>query len=147
MRQDRLDLLADFLRDEVPEDHFDLGTWRYGCENEKALLLHQCGAVACAVGWACTMPRFKEAGLHTNWTGSPVYGGYLGWNAVQAFFGLEQREAYALFSTDNYGEGASPLDVAQRIQLFLKNPDEALDGAEVMYLLNTRDSGVEENSP
>lgn len=53
MNTQRLKTLADFLLT-VPEKQFDIEIWHR--ENE-------CGTVACAAGWACTIPEFNAAGL------------------------------------------------------------------------------------
>lgn len=62
---------------------------------------HECGALACAVGWASLYPPFNELGLNSHTTVAPVFSGQpgtpFGWYAVTDFFGLDLEEAYGLF--------------------------------------------------
>lgn len=68
-----LKILADFLdSDAVAPEKFNLGTWideDIEAETFPELELKlkdseiDCGYTACAIGWACTLPEFKEAGL------------------------------------------------------------------------------------
>ena len=119
--KDRLIKLGDFLAS-VPDDKFDLENWRnngeegmdsdYSVDDED--LKTGCGTTGCAVGWACTIPEFKEAGL--SYTGVTVsYGGLVCWAAVQEFFGLSFMEAQYLFSNASYKANAGPYDVAERL--------------------------------
>lgn len=126
--KERLTLLADFLM-EVPVKQFEMFAWRAGrdCDDE-TLMQHKCGTSACAVGWACAMPEFKAEGLHYALNG-PVYGPDDAWNAVRMFFGLQYHEATALFSSDSYEDNVAPVDVATRIRLFMRDPEEALEEA------------------
>jgi hypothetical protein len=56
----RLLKLADFLRT-VPQREFDMGEWHKGSESGSV-----CKTVACAAGWACSIPSFRRAGLRLN---------------------------------------------------------------------------------
>ena len=68
-----LKILADFLdSDAVAPEKFHLSTWidedieaETFPELERKLKDSEidCGYTACAIGWACTLPEFKEAGL------------------------------------------------------------------------------------
>ena len=49
--------------------------------------LQECGATACAVGFAMLNPVLQKAGLK-NVVGHPKYKQYHHWSAVEAFFGL-----------------------------------------------------------
>lgn len=49
--------------------------------------LQECGATACAVGFAMLNPTLRRAGLR-NVRGAPRYKRHHMWNAVEAFFGL-----------------------------------------------------------
>lgn len=56
----RLLRLADFL-DALPPERFNYNTW-VG-PNWKGAQDLSCGTTACALGWAATMPEFRELGL------------------------------------------------------------------------------------
>ena len=80
----------------------DLEVWRWGDDVggqvTDRLLEGDCGTEACAVGWACSMPGLIEQGLKYDLASSgPKYGQLGHWDAVQAFFGLTEAEANALF--------------------------------------------------
>jgi hypothetical protein len=120
MNTERLKVLADFLLT-VPSEQFNLREWRSrendddGSSIDDEELLEDCKTTACAVGWACTIPAFKEAGLafggHHVW-----FEGECSWGAVQEFFGLYKIEATYLFSHASYvGTRRTPEDVADRI--------------------------------
>lgn len=77
----------------IPDERVDLDNWR----NKKEL---DCGTIACAVGWACSYPKFVKQGLSLFGT-TPTFDTagrtYVGWYAVEKFFGLTQGESAALF--------------------------------------------------
>ena len=104
----------------LPESQFDLSVWRRGAVNgdifvstskvtDKQLLDNECGAVACAIGWACAYPPFKAQGLRFMIGesygvpglahGSPFQRSF---QAAEDFFGLRNDEALWLFSPDFY---------------------------------------------
>lgn len=66
----RLLMLAQYLEEEVPEQQFDYNHW-VGIDWKGDPDL-SCGTKACALGWAATMPMFRELGLRiaTGKTGS-----------------------------------------------------------------------------
>ena len=131
MNEERLVRLAHFLIDDVPEYNFNLGTWRAGRFHEdEDLLNHKCGTTACACGWACVIPEFQEQGLRAV-TGMPWFNGQGGWNAVEKFFELTYVESLTLFAGDCYHLNPTPIDVADRILLFINDPRTVLeDGKE-----------------
>jgi hypothetical protein len=138
MKAGHLNLLATFLRNEVPERNFNLAFWRGGYEqSDTALLNHKCGTTACAVGWACAMPEFKAEGLRDA-AGAPVYMGHGGWDAVEAFFDLSYGESVALFSLDHYTDSPEPWEVADRIEQFIEQPEYVLKMAREAYDENER---------
>ena len=119
--KDRLITLGDFLVT-VPDERFDLESWRnngqedtfhdYDIDDEA--LKMDCGTTGCAVGWACTIPEFKEAGL--SYVNSTInYGSLKSFQAVAEFFGVSYTEAVYLFSQVSYKVNASPYDVAERL--------------------------------
>lgn len=131
MIKKRLLTLAKFLLT-VPEDNFDLSTWRAGdCSGfvtDEKLNNHTCGTTACAVGWACSIPEFINLGLHmplhrvSAWSSYPVFSGQVSWDAVEKFFGITQEESKYLFQSDYYygTSEATPSGVAIRIKQFVK---------------------------
>lgn len=117
MNRERLQQMVTMLR-ELPVDGmigFDLGNW-YDSE-------HPCGTAACAVGHACLNPVFIRQGLTLDrgiLFESPKFGDAHGWDAVEAFFGLEPSDAKFLFFEESYDEYAPTAgDVASRIERFM----------------------------
>ena len=113
----RLMRLAKFLPTINPSQ-FNIYAW-----HEKS---SDCGTVACAGGWACTIPAFKKAGLHL--IGSvprcldkdrfPVSG----FGAMRVFFGVDSSQSVKVFTADGYrdeneevGVIVTPQMVATRI--------------------------------
>jgi hypothetical protein len=120
----RLRKLADFLKT-VPEAKFDIGDWATKGFNPGNPEASECGSVACAVGWACTIPEFQAEGLHMH-NSTPIYAAedgnaYQSWHAARIFFGLDYDESQQLFSGSYYpGGNAPPADVIKRIEDLLE---------------------------
>jgi hypothetical protein len=114
MRADRLLKLADFLGT-LDDKLFDMNQWR-----------SPCGTVACAMGWAATIPEFAEAGLKLDREYSyPEFDYYAGFGAAAAFFEISYDDAVELFSSSGYfyysyrgmgGTQIKPSHVAQNIR-------------------------------
>lgn len=129
-----LSILADFL-DTVPEEKFDLNHWIDEEPNTGEVMLHQleiyeklkdrsCGTTGCAIGWACTIPEFVEAGLQYDpLMGQPFLQDdpkIVSFQAVAEVLGLDKEEVESLFLADNYPEDEqSPKHVATKIRLFV----------------------------
>lgn len=113
MNRIRLAILAKFLLT-VPEEKFSLQTWK-------------CGTTACAVGWACTIPEFKEEGLsyydESNQHFAPKYKGEWHFDAVDEFFDISYRDSLWLFGADQDGYN-TPIQVVARICDLMKLSDE-----------------------
>ena len=116
MNKERLLRLARDILPNVPEENFDLGTWK-------------CGTSACAVGWAAADPQFNEEGFKldkqskgplASFIFMPWYEGLGGWSAVEKFFGIDFDQAQNLFSDEAYGS-ATKAHVIQRIEEFVAN--------------------------
>lgn len=110
MNKERLKTLANHLRTVKPQN-FDLYYW-------------SCGTTACAVGHACTIKEFQDAGLSLRNDFDPptptFKEGNLGWEAVESFFDISRDEAKTFFSVDEYPtELRTPTGVADRIEEFL----------------------------
>jgi len=122
----RLSLLAWYLRS-VPRQYFRLMSWVYrnGSNFDNGLLKNiECGATACAIGWAAHIPEFRKLGFELFYNGGavvPSYKGTRNWEAVQNFFGLTSSEALHLFSMYSYPKenGTLPFEVANRIDKFV----------------------------
>lgn len=132
-------------------ERFDIGTWVTPSEDdpERALQFPPspidagdgCGTVACACGWAATIPELRQAGF-TILGGDPWFcpgdtadelearcrgtrrlpavgaGVLTGWAAVEAVFGLSRDDADRLFLGESYGchpHQVAPHQVAERI--------------------------------
>jgi len=83
------------------------------------LIPHNCGATACACGYAGLDLWFNEQGFRTTQGGTVQYGEKQSWGAVEDFFDLTVEESHYLFTGD-YDEYVSPDMVATRIELFIK---------------------------
>ena len=95
-------------------EHFNMGMWFYhdGVDHDHNISgditrkhLNKCGTVACALGWAATVPEFRRAGLvMTSSLGTPelrdMTTGMSGpWGAAAAaeFFDIGLEQAIYLF--------------------------------------------------
>lgn len=150
MRTDRLTKLADLL-DGLPSDHFNMEYWGRGETTASDTLdMNACGTVACAFGWACSIPEFKEAGLSLEIyskgfrlnsylptfvtqsmsvpMGKVTYQGY---TAAEKFFEISPDETAWLFAPDRYcpededeaewdAAAVKPAEVADRIRALLR---------------------------
>lgn len=143
MNKARLLLLADALRHRIPPEKFDLTSWRFSPPpaadedddpNENATdddLRHACGTTACAIGWACALPEFKEEGLSWEAGGAmPLYtwgDGHFrtGWDAVEKFFNIDYGQARHFFGSEKYNRHAHPEQVAGRIEAVVRNTRES----------------------
>jgi len=87
---------------------------------------HECGTVACAVGYACLDPWFNEQGLRA-YEDLPSYRYSSGWDAVEDFFGIYYEEARHLFSPDSYTgeEETRAEEVAARIREFIASETQS----------------------
>lgn len=133
MNKRRLLTLAKYLETEVVEKHFDLSSWR---DNNPTgdHLSEKCGYTACAVGHACEIPSFKQAGLKLGFDPKYKDDGQLtplfrsaskwfkAWEAVEKFFGIDFSTAAWLFTDDYYLKGikTTPKEVAERIRKFVQ---------------------------
>ena len=124
MNSKRLLKLADFL-DTVPRKRFNLGLWQqYGFKPKAE---SACGTVACAMGWACTIPSFKRAGLKAHKDDRyPIFENQEGFSAAAKFFDISFPQAERLFSSSGYGnrfnsDAVTPKKVAKAIRNFVKD--------------------------
>jgi hypothetical protein len=104
---------------------FNLRTW-YTTKEGQPQRLKSCGTTACAVGEACFIPEFKDAGLglsRSRFCGIPVFEGTDSFYAVESFFNLSTAAAEFLFSDVEYprGERTTAKQVATRIREFARN--------------------------
>ena len=108
----RLQHLANNVLVRVEKEHlpFYMGVW---------VTSDSCGSAACAAGWACRDHVFQEQGLQLD-ASFPCFMSKLGFEAVEAFFGLSRQEAWFLFDPEAYPDIAkesdiTPADVRARI--------------------------------
>ena len=152
MRKDLLLELADFL-EKLDQQRFDIRTWRR--PNKKSVgfvsdeqLLNDCNTVACAIGWATTLPSWKSSGFYmgtlditeenlnnplsrpysmaiVKWKGNPEIDSY---DAIQEGLNLPIGMAEVLFDGNNYAdeEYTDSFTVAERIREFCNTPSEEL---------------------
>lgn len=118
----RLLVLAKFLR-KLPRKRFDYGSVVSNWSGGKQDL--SCGASACAMGWAATMPVFRKLGLYLNVkshdactkAGSNYY-----ITSAEEIFNIGEDEAEYLFTPhEGIGPGynATPKQVAAHIENFV----------------------------
>ena len=91
----RLSTLSHHLRHDVDSGSFYFPHWN-----------------CCALGHACRIPEFNDAGLHMC-LGVPTYGDHSRLEASMAFFGLSEPQARELFV--NGTPATEPIDVAEAI--------------------------------
>jgi len=137
MNKQRLLMLVNHLRNNVPKDEsrFYMGTWagrtaepfKFGDMLDDA----SCGTSGCAMGWATTIPHFKELGLfllgktyRNASTAELVYQSqsgarYHGFDAVHAFMDLTSEQADYLFDANQYPDLVTVSEVADRIENFV----------------------------
>lgn len=158
MNIERLQKLANFLRT-LDKDKFDMASWyfrplkeesnpnehiKFICEQEfgKFGRLNtpeiKCGSVACALGWACSIPEFQEAGLflgsldleHTSIDAIDAFPAYLHDDgnyyfqevAASKFFGIGVDVASSLFYPSYYDTyDITPDAVADKIEALISN--------------------------
>ena len=98
-------------------------------ENYNIVEPNYCQTVGCAMGWATTIPEFKELGLFLITSALALneteihYKSRYGMRAVQKFFDFQDVDtASILFSPDYYNpkDITNPLIVAKRIRLLIK---------------------------
>ena len=120
----RLNILKDYLRENVNPKQFDMfAVWEKNTET--------CGTAGCAMGWACSIPSFKRAGLKLksmNYFDIDDVEIYdiefkdLGcFEAASEFFTISKEEADYLFDPDSYPHTCklTPKIVARRIENFI----------------------------
>lgn len=129
MNKERLLTLANFLDSIEGQPGFDLHSWK----REDP----ECGTTACAIGYACTIPAFVNAGLslslHSEFPSEgyarnyePTYEGLKDFQAVAAFFDISVTLAEYLFLASPYRDKLSragtPRDVAEAIRKAIEAP-------------------------
>jgi len=141
-----LKTLRDFLKAEVPDEKFNLNHWRKnlnvqpGQPNDSAWavtsydLKHECGTVACMLGWAATIEDFRERGLHYDLNlGEVVYQNSFGTNAGAEFFNIPYRISIQLFMPDLYafgsninnrGETITKAHAIERLEILIKHVEK-----------------------
>ena len=118
---ERLKTLAAFLESfdatKGAKDEFNMGVWYEQYERGTP----GCGTAACALGWATTIPAFRDAGLYRDECGDPTFGFACGLGAGANFFGLTAEQSSHLFWPYSYGKNddKSPRGVAARIRELL----------------------------
>lgn len=124
MNKERLLRLADFL-DGLKPDQFDIRDWVSVVGKDGTV--GGCGTVACAIGWATTLPEFREAGLQLKLdTESPggriVFRLYTGFHAISEFFNIHSSDALRLFfdSLDADHYPVRPVHVANAIRNYVR---------------------------
>jgi hypothetical protein len=156
MNSERLLRLADFLENEVPKHKLNMSRWMtedrdredrtkdafrfLGPVNEgskvEVIEPMTCQTIGCAMGWATTIPEFKEAGLvllgRSDSTGGSVAlkiseTQYLTeYDACAKFFDIRYGEAYGLFDPVAQAYcGNDPKLVAESIRKFVVEAYEA----------------------
>lgn len=138
MHVDRLRRLAFHLRNDVKDEVFNLATWvgndDVPWEGKEDL---SCGTSACAMGWATTIPEFKQLGLHLerlspSGQGFIVFGEFKHFEAAAKFMDITYKESEYLFDPSKYPEDdyTTRLQVCERIEDFIENGMEEEDEDE-----------------
>lgn len=131
MNKRRLETLAKFLW-KVPPENFRMAQWFVGKGNPVVMLRehlnnpHKCGTAACALGWACIIPEFAEAGLRFS-DGPhkiPIYRDLSNYAAGAKFFGITEGQSENLFYSGRYrgpSDSITPKMVSRRIRALIRN--------------------------
>lgn len=130
--KNRLLKLVKLLRSKKVANHFNLDDWANKELGELTSKKVSCGTEACAVGWACTIPSFRKAGLKlvgiTDELIQPIFKHSNGMTAAADFFGMTYEEANELFHPDGYEHDwdrpVTPKEVANKIVNFVKAKSE-----------------------
>ena len=129
MHADRLRRLAFYLRNDVKDEVFNLATW-VGNDDVpwEGMDDLSCGTTACAMGWATTIPEFKQLGLHLervspSGQGFLVFGDYKHFEAAAQFMDITKYQAEYLFDPARYEseDDTTRLEVCERIESFIQN--------------------------
>lgn len=114
MNAERLLRLAEHLETVVALQPatFDMASWQDR---------NECGATCCAFAHACSIPEFREAGLHMaifpeDEDPIPWFGNAAGFDAAASFFEIDEIQARHLFADESYPDVVTPIDVAARIR-------------------------------
>lgn len=117
--------LANFLRNEVSDQEFNLDSWIKKVD-PVGHARRSCGTVGCAIGLGLMrIPEWKEQGFKMG--GSDAFGHYpdyndqVGFYAVADFLDIEVTESERLFSMYHYNSGSKTTrhEVAARIDNFI----------------------------
>ena len=141
-----LKTLRDFLKAEVPDEKFNLNHWRKnlnvqpGQPNDSAWavtsydLKHECGTVACMLGWAATIEEFRERGLCYDLNlGEVIYQTSFGTTAGAEFFNIPCKISIQLFMPDLYafgsninnrGETITKAHAIERLEILIKHVEK-----------------------
>ena len=141
-----LKTLRDFLKSKVPDEKFDLTHWRKNKEvqpgqpNDTAWavtsydLQHECGTVACMLGWAAAIEEFRERGLKYDLNlGEVRLIDSFGTRAGAEFFNIPDAVSIQLFMPDYYGFGVkkqnqgekiSKADAIKRLNVLIKHVEK-----------------------
>lgn len=132
MNRERLIRLRDELRAEMKKlsktRHFDMRTWFRVDEPEVGIEQREvvCGTSACALGVACTIPEFRDAGLHLECRRGeyyPKFGEETTYGAAEKFFDITFDQTHFIFDPFYYrdvdGWAITPDMVADRINKVL----------------------------
>ncbi len=134
MNTKRLLKLAEKL-ETVNRKQFDISDWYYN-PVEKNCGKYNCDTVACALGWAPSIPSFRRAGLTIQKSGNVilkitneqrdkyncVFNTVSGCTAGRVFFDLTKEQSNSLFLPSGYSiEGkVTPKVVARKIRSMVK---------------------------
>lgn len=145
--------LAFYLRNDVRDERFNLATW-VGNDDVpwEGMDDLSCGTTACAMGWATTIPEFKELGLRLernsfSGQGYLVFGEKKHFSAAAEFLDITEKEAEYLFNPDKYPEedDTTRLEVCERIEAFVDNGGIADDDDYEDEDDDTFDEGIDED--
>ncbi len=111
----RLLKLADFLVEQVPPKKFYMYRWATSDD------LNECGATACAFGWAAMIPSFRRAGLSIRgkWPKLEGFRSRCGFKIAARFFSISNENSRDLFGSQIGLQRETPRQAAKRIRTFV----------------------------
>lgn len=134
-----LKTLRDFVKNNIPEEKFDLNHWRtrkikQGQPNDAAWtvtcydLQYECGTTGCMLGWAATIEEFRARGLQYDLTlGEIRFMDSIGTTAGAEFFNIPKYVAIQLFMPWFYNYGFIKKNQSKRI-----TKNDALERLEIL---------------
>lgn len=138
-KQESYPLLRDAyaIIDGIPEDRFNLDSWRRA-DSHTNDNPSSCGTIACAAGWLAMHPMMQERGLRSGKYGVPEIATVTGvvishYQALGVVLGISRFDAEQLFGTRLFRRSYDPVYIPSNLS------DKELWKARVRTFLKVKD--------